>query len=706
LPPALSSAPDVSGLLRALQRRWFLAGSLGLLAAAGVATAAWNFLPAKHTAIAQMHIESMPPWIVFPTKEDGRNEFRTYSNLQIARIKSRLMLNQVLKSPEVQALPVIQAQPEPMLWLEDNITVELPENSEVVKITMIGQDPTTPVTVVNRLLDAYLKDEIEADLKKKRDRLSELDKIHVDQKERVRHLKELLKKRADELGSADPTVLSAKQVELMSRYGELRKQQTTINWDRVRAEIRLKHHIESKPDPEKVPVPESALTEAVAADPSTQQMSLKLGEWITRKHQYERIAVSPQTEPGWKLADQQEKLIKEQIDKRAEEVKKQVAPKMRQKIVAEWNAQLIALQKEVEPLRDLEQALTKQIEELRDSVDKIGGSSVEIEQIKAEIAQDAKVFERVADEYNALQIELNSPPRVTKLQDAALQRKDMKQLLVGMVGGPMVSFFGVVFGIAWLEFRARRVQTTDEVSTGLGVRVVGAVPPTSASVRQQLLNSENDPATLSPDLLEAVDGIRTLLLRDNSLYSTRVVMVTSAVAGEGKTSLASQLASSLARAGRKTLLVDCDLRAPSAHQLFELPLAPGFSEVLLGEVHLAEATRSTSVDGLWMIPAGNWDREVMTALARDGVSDVFDKLKTEYDFIIVDSHPVLAANDSQLIGQQADAVLLALLKDVSQTPRVYAACQRLHTVGARVLGAVVQGLPAEEAFGCRPPVRA
>jgi capsular exopolysaccharide synthesis family protein len=187
-------------------------------------------------------------------------------------------------------------------------------------------------------------------------------------------------------------------------------------------------------------------------------------------------------------------------------------------------------------------------------------------------------------------------------------------------------------------------------------------------------------------------------------------MVTSAVSGEGKTTLASHLAGSLARAGRRTLLVDCDLRRPSAHQLFEVASHPGLSEVLLGEVPVSDAVSATAVPGLWLLPAGQWDRAVLRALAGEEVQKVFTALRQHYDFIIIDSHPVLQAADSLLIGLHVDAVILALMRDLSRMPRVSMACQRLTDLGIPVLGAVVNGLADDDASGAYaytapPPAR-
>jgi len=253
--------------------------------------------------------------------------------------------------------------------------------------------------------------------------------------------------------------------------------------------------------------------------------------------------------------------------------------------------------------------------------------------------------------------------------------------------------FGCCLAVAWFEFRRRRIQSAEEVSAGLGIRVVGAVPA-SADVERILTApaGQNEQHLLH----ESIDALRTLLLAGSE--SARVLMVTSAESGEAKTMLASHLASSLARAGRKTLLIDGDLRQPALHQLFEINQQPGLSEVLLGEVDTVDAIVPGNVDGLMLMAAGQWDREVLQSLARGCVPGVLEKLKEEFDFVVIDSHPVLPATDSLLIGQHVDAVLLSVFRDVSQSPRVYAAAQRLGGVGIRVLGAVVSGTDPHEIY--------
>src|SRR5262249_10145746 len=154
---------------------------------------------------------------------------------------------------------------------------------------------------------------------------------------------------------------------------------------------------------------------------------------------------------------------------------------------------------------------------------------------------------------------------------------------------------------------------------------------------------------------------------------------------EGKTTLACHLAVSMARAGKKTLLLDGDLIRPGCHRMFDVTLEPGLSELLRGQAKPSEVTRSTSAANLWMIPAGRADRGVIQVLARNDFQKVLHGLRNDFDIIIIDSSPVLPVAQTLLIGKQADAVILSVMHDHSRMPPVYAAHHRLSSLGIRVL---------------------
>jgi capsular exopolysaccharide synthesis family protein len=184
-----------------------------------------------------------------------------------------------------------------------------------------------------------------------------------------------------------------------------------------------------------------------------------------------------------------------------------------------------------------------------------------------------------------------------------------------------------------------------------------------------------------------------MLLHTTRSQSMQVVMVTSATQGEGKTSLASQLATSMASAGMRTLIVDCDLRNPSVHKLFDLGLSAGVSEVLCQEADVSDAVQPTAVPNLWVIAAGQCSHRVINALAQGHpLETLFNRLRGQFDFIIVDSCPVLPVADALLIGQHVDGVLFSIMQDVSQLPKVQTASEKLALLNIPLVGAVVNGI--------------
>jgi len=189
------------------------------------------------------------------------------------------------------------------------------------------------------------------------------------------------------------------------------------------------------------------------------------------------------------------------------------------------------------------------------------------------------------------------------------------------------------------------------------------------------------------------------LIRAADGEGVRVVMVTSAVPGEGKTTLSRHLAISLTRAGRRTLLVDGDLRLPSLHRFFDLAPHPGLAEVLRGEADVAVAVQPVGTEGLWVMTAGDADLRAIQALARQPLLSLVARVRQQYDCVIIDSAPILPVADGLQLGQQVDGVILSVLRGVSQVPAVRAARQRLGDLNIRVLGAVVNGADLKSVYG-------
>jgi capsular exopolysaccharide synthesis family protein len=690
----------MKSLLQALKRRWLLAASLSLVLGAAAGAAAWFGLAAKFTAFAQLRIAAITPYLVFhnANNPEGRNDFTTYQRTQAAAIKNRYVLNAALKRDDVRQLALVRQQGEPITWLEDELKVELQEGSEIVNVKMTGSEPAELVTLINAVTQAYLQEIVNVERKRRSDRLAELDDIYTKSKEKLRLKRETLKKRAEEVGSSDTSALNHKQLTLLSTFGELKKQHAQVRFELMRAEGRLASYKLRSASLDNTPVPESAVKAVLDNDSSVigfRKTMAQVDEALDRfaaagARKNDSVVIQLQTRKA---------LLEKQIATRHTEMRPKVIEELTAQARDEYNHGLAQLHDEVLPLAAQEKALLAEVQALSAEADKIGSSSTELEMLRAELKQEENVLERVGNELEGLKVELRSPPRVSLYQEAGLAKRDNKRQIAAATLAPMLVILLVCFGVGWWEHRARRIHSADEVITGLGMRILGTLPPLAQAYPVAAAEDEEQPAD---SFQEAIDGIRTVLLRDFSVQGTRVVMVTSAVEGEGKTILAGHLATSLARAGRRTLLVDCDLRRPTAHQLFELDLQPGFSEVLLEEIGLADAIRLTAFEGLSVIPAGQWDRTVLQAMARDGVDRIFDQLAEEFDIIVVDSHPVLDATDALLIGQHVDAVVFSLVRDVSQMPRVFAAGQQLAGVGVRILGAVINGMSAEDIYHPAP----
>jgi capsular exopolysaccharide synthesis family protein len=197
---------------------------------------------------------------------------------------------------------------------------------------------------------------------------------------------------------------------------------------------------------------------------------------------------------------------------------------------------------------------------------------------------------------------------------------------------------------------------------------------------------------------ESVNSLRTTLSVDERLKDCRVFVVASAVSGEGKTNLSSQLAMSWSHAVQgKVIIVDADLRAPNIHELFEVNAGPGLAEVLRGECDLEDVVVMDWGDRLFVLPAGNAGATSPSHLfAGPRFRQVLARLRSQYDKVIIDVPPVLCASETLLIAKEADGVLMCALHDYSRSGQVKQAYMRLTGAGVNLVGGVLNGAPVRK----------
>jgi capsular exopolysaccharide synthesis family protein len=196
---------------------------------------------------------------------------------------------------------------------------------------------------------------------------------------------------------------------------------------------------------------------------------------------------------------------------------------------------------------------------------------------------------------------------------------------------------------------------------------------------------------------EAVRAIRTKLLFSGDWTDIKTLAVTSSQEGEGKTTVAANLAASFAQQGIRTLLVDGDMRRPTLHRLFGVPREPGLSAVLSGDTTAVSAVVQTELDNLSLLPAGRVPTRPAESLGGPKLQEMLSRLAPSYDLIVVDSPPLLAVTDASIIAAAADGVLMIVRAGRAQRETLEHARQQLADVRARLVGAVLNDPDGEVA---------
>lgn len=351
-----------------------------------------------------------------------------------------------------------------------------------------------------------------------------------------------------------------------------------------------------------------------------------------------------------------------------------------------------------ESLVQTELALTEKIEDFRDQLSGYAATGNQIARIEISAQTLRETARWLRLQYQLVQIqEASLGPYVTVLDSASdairIGTSLWQRVFLGVLVGMLIGIGGAFF----LEYLDQTIKTSSDVERVLRTPVLGQIPYEIALAGGQRGSNRivtttelphDDPAT------EAFRALRTNVTFVGAERPLQLIVVSSPGPGEGKTTTAANLALTLANAGSRTALIDGDLRRPQQHRAFKIVQDPGLTDVLVGDAKLGEVIRPDLADNLDVIPAGKIPPNPSELLGSDAMRRVLDDLRRDYEYIIMDSPPLLPVTDAVVAAAASDATVVVLRSGETEEIAALRAFEQLDRVKARVAGVVLNGLTA------------
>ncbi len=384
----------------------------------------------------------------------------------------------------------------------------------------------------------------------------------------------------------------------------------------------------------------------------------------------------------------------------------------RAKLIADEVAQQLIRQSLTEPAREREwyrDFIRSQIEDLQQ---KITAAQQQVQDIQQalEVETTATGISRRQEELQALQAKINtwqnnyvsllailqdrSTTNLTVIEPATVPTTPIGTttyrrniLIAGVIG--LALAFGAAFLIDYLD---DRIKTATDVMQSLGLTTLGTVP--RFRLTKKTINGGEKPAS-NQESFPAIESYRAL--RTTIQFSGQVLnnasaslLVTSSGIGEGKSTTASNLAIMMAHAGKKTILVDADLRRPTLHRTFNIPNELGLADLLAdASLSTADALAEVEIKNLRLLPSGPIKPTSADFLGLPRMEKIIADLVNRSDILIIDSPPLLVVADASLLATRVDATILVIDAGRTRSQVAQRSVQLLEQVGVKPLGIVL-----------------
>jgi len=678
----LDTAKSQLEFLKSVFFQWgWIAIPMGMLFGFLTAATLFNVTPLSFEANSVLRVRNQTPYIAFPQRNAGRDPF---VSTQLGLLRTRQVLEPALEKlrEDFQELPGGADQ---LGWIKKKLKTRV--NAELVHLTLADENPELARASIDAILNSYLNvsesQESEAD-----DRVVQL--LLREKEIREKSLNEAKEKIRLEVKGAG-TMLGGEVSENLAQGSFTAMERRLINTE-VELEV-LKAKLTSEQNRiasgEAETIAERELVLSIQSNPEIVAIKEVLSTQTERLESY--IAT---------VRDPDRSTLVTKARRRVQELTDDLKSKT-SKLVSEARAGYLEVAKAAERSRlsDLDgEVAAKQsvrdrlFESLQQQKAKLSNEVIDVEFARADLQRQEEIYNKISARIVALQTERAAPDRVEVVDWPKLptepEPRSWKKLLVAAAAGLLFPF-----ALCCLYERLTgRIGTAQEVASQSGLEVIGETALLPRNVEKTPYNSER----LRP-FQDSVSCVASILQISNDRDKCSVVSVLSSISGEGKTCFSIQLAISLAQSSKApVLIVETDFRAPDFDRLFRLEKSPGLADVVLDEMSLESVIQKNVVPDvsgrLDVISVGPSPHRILPFNTK-ALEPLIDRLrKSDYEFIVIDTSPLLSTNESLSVATISDINLLCAMKGRSRNHQIRSSIDRLAQIGVSPDGIVLNGV--------------
>lgn len=708
--PPEAEGEATSNLGAGLLRRWYIiAITFVLMCGAGI-PAIWYMVEPVHTATGAIRVAPILPNVLTGESDRGDISYESFMFTQAEMIASTRVIQRVaddfadkdlsfLRGESTRAYGKLtrllrrllkrpQSRPDAVTLLrkavvDGVITVMPPRRGELIYVSMSSTKPDEAEQIVDSFIRNYMAVEVQESAEGQNRTLKSLEEEKRVRAEKLRAHHQRIQALAQEFGT---TALTPRQDMMLQRVGARLTELARLEARRINLETQVQVLKEGEED-------------AISADESLRMQSQYVNsdatvQELTRNvvRMEEDLILAKHTLASGNPAIEQKQELLDTFKKRLEEKREEAAERFRELRAEETAstraASLRTAQAELEFVKEYEKRLQQTIDEEDFATTEIGRKQLNIQDVQFDQRLDQEVYDQLTRRIDELKMELKRPARIEVAYWADMGPVyDKRMKLCGaLVFGALAC--GVV--LALVRNRAdNSLWTPEDVTKQIGIRVVGTTS-TSQNVK---------PARFLEQIAGDYQTIRANLGLLDGGGTPRKLAVTSPGMQEGKTTFAVNLATSLARSGKKVLLVDGDIRKPDIAQMLKLPKgAKGLQEVLAGG-DIEEYVCSVASSGLdVLVPNARDVADAYERLVSPNAAKQIDKLSQRYDHVVIDTPPVLAFPDALVWGKITGSVILVSFAGQTTVPDLRDAKDRFAQIRVRVLGTVLSNVRSDHSY--------